>query len=113
METGCFGNAPPSIHRTEIQGATIPEPNRHEEAMKRIEPEMRVATVVDRHPETVSVFLDYDCPKCGLDFPPDVPDDEHPGRRLGPRHPGRRVGSGAQQGRGPNGVAGGESEDEA
>lgn len=30
--------------------------------MNRIKPEMKVAEVVDRHPETVPVFLDHDCP---------------------------------------------------
>lgn len=30
--------------------------------MDRIEPDMKVADVVDRHPETVEVFLRHECP---------------------------------------------------
>lgn len=30
--------------------------------MDRIEPQMKVAEVVDRYPETVEVFLGHDCP---------------------------------------------------
>lgn len=92
----------------------MPEPSRPEEAMKRIEPEMRVATVVDRHPETVSVFLDYDCPDMRTGFfrlmsrmmsiraaawVHGIPVDELV-RKL------NKVAA-------PNGIAGGESEDEA
>lgn len=30
--------------------------------MNRIRPEMKVAEVIDRHPETVEIFFEYDCP---------------------------------------------------
>lgn len=30
--------------------------------MDRIDPQMKVADVIDRHPETVEVFLRHDCP---------------------------------------------------
>lgn len=36
--------------------------------MNRITPSMKVADVIDRHPETVDVFLSYDCPDMRAGF---------------------------------------------
>lgn len=36
--------------------------------MNRIRPDSKVAEVIERYPETVEVFLDYDCPDMRTGF---------------------------------------------